>query len=118
MPGTLRIVWRASRYPGLVARSPSNSIHSAEESTNRPLAGRFLTEDPVGFVGGVNFYDYVRSNPINRIDPRGLWGVFGFGALTAATPTPGIRAAGEAVGLVGYNSNDGASAGVILAGGV
>jgi RHS repeat-associated protein len=83
-----------------------------------PAGGRFLTEDPARFRGGINLYDYVRGNPSNWTDPRGLWGAFGFGSVEAATPTPGVRLAGEAVGLVGYNSNDGAYAGTILAGGV
>jgi len=34
--------------------------------------GRFLSEDPVGFRGGVNFYAYVKNNSPNRIDPAGL----------------------------------------------
>lgn len=34
--------------------------------------GRFLTEDPIGFLGGANFYNYVRNNPLNLIDPWGL----------------------------------------------
>jgi RHS repeat-associated protein len=34
--------------------------------------GRFLGEDPIGFRGGVNFYAYVRNNPANLVDPRGL----------------------------------------------
>jgi uncharacterized protein RhaS with RHS repeats len=38
--------------------------------------GRFLGEDPIGFNGGVNFYRYVRNNPILLIDP------FGLGALS------------------------------------
>jgi RHS repeat-associated protein len=38
-----------------------------------PTAGRFLTEDPVDFLGGENFYEFVLSNPINRLDPLGLW---------------------------------------------
>jgi RHS repeat-associated protein len=35
--------------------------------------GRFDREDPVGFDGGTNFYDYVANNPIVLIDPWGLW---------------------------------------------
>jgi RHS repeat-associated protein len=36
------------------------------------LAGRFISEDPVEFVGGPNFYAYVQANPINLNDPSGL----------------------------------------------
>ncbi|HMS85985.1 MAG TPA: RHS repeat-associated core domain-containing protein [Nitrospira sp.] len=33
--------------------------------------GSFLEKDPIGFRGGINLYQYVRSNPTNRIDPSG-----------------------------------------------
>ncbi len=33
---------------------------------------RFISEDPIRFRGGINFYGYVRNNPINRTDPSGL----------------------------------------------
>lgn len=33
---------------------------------------RFLTEDPIGFEGGMNFYAYADNNPINNLDPNGL----------------------------------------------
>lgn len=35
--------------------------------------GRFLSEDPVGLDGGIDFYSYVANNPVNRIDPSGKW---------------------------------------------
>jgi RHS repeat-associated protein len=39
--------------------------------------GRFISEDPIGLLGGVNFYSYAGNSPVNWIDPLGLrieWG--------------------------------------------
>jgi RHS repeat-associated protein len=38
-----------------------------------PEAGRFMSKDPIRFLGGLNLYTYVANNPLNRIDPLGLW---------------------------------------------
>ncbi|MCU1269196.1 MAG: hypothetical protein JWN74_490 [Acidobacteriaceae bacterium] len=37
-----------------------------------PQFGRFLSEDPIGFGGGINVYAYVGNSPTNSIDPFGL----------------------------------------------
>ena len=33
--------------------------------------GRWLSQDPIGYRGRVNLYDYVRNDPTNRTDPSG-----------------------------------------------
>jgi RHS repeat-associated protein len=37
-----------------------------------PKTGRFISEDPIRFAGGVNFYRYVRNSPTGWRDPWGL----------------------------------------------
>jgi RHS repeat-associated protein len=41
-----------------------------------PTIGRFLSEDPIGFGGGLNFYTYVGDSPTNFVDPFGLYCVY------------------------------------------
>lgn len=58
--------------------SPSLAIPpEPAESYNRaryydPSSGRFLSEDPSDFNGGINFYAYVGNDPANWMDPLGL----------------------------------------------
>lgn len=35
---------------------------------------RFISEDPLAFNAGLNFYNYVNGNPTNLADPKGLFG--------------------------------------------
>ena len=37
-----------------------------------PAEGRFVSEDPVSFAAGVNFYVYAANSPQDLIDPTGL----------------------------------------------
>lgn len=41
-----------------------------------PSTGRFMSPDPIGFNGGdTNLYRYCGNNPVNCIDPDGLFGI-------------------------------------------
>jgi RHS repeat-associated protein len=37
-----------------------------------PQQGRFISEDPIGFEGGLNWFSYVDNNPLQYVDPNGL----------------------------------------------
>ncbi len=42
--------------------------------TYDPSLGKFLSKDPLSFNGGdVTLYNYVQNNPVNWIDPTGLY---------------------------------------------
>jgi len=40
-----------------------------------PEIGRWLTSDPLGFVNGTNRFLFVNDNPVNSVDPFGLYGL-------------------------------------------
>ncbi|MCC6525695.1 MAG: RHS repeat-associated core domain-containing protein [Polyangiaceae bacterium] len=45
-----------------------------------PAVGRWTARDPIGFSGGdVNLYGYVGGDPVNGVDPSGLYGEDGGG---------------------------------------
>jgi RHS repeat-associated protein len=60
-----------------------------------PQAGRWVSKDPILFAGGdTNLYVYAGSDPINRIDTRGLWGIaVSWGGYLGAGPilAPGFE---------------------------
>ena len=61
------------------------------------FTGRFISEDPMGVLGGANLYLYAGGNPTNNIDPTGLWA--GIDDLIAS-------GGGALVGLIGQGVSD------------
>ena len=58
--------------------------------------GRFISEDPIGFLGGTNFYGYVSGNPARWFDPLGLNQQDVQGVInTAQQLTNGLTSAGK-----------------------
>jgi len=65
-----------------------------------PRVHRFISEDPLGFRGGINKYAYVKNDPLSFVDPSGLadsatpWQV-GFEWLTGLGPRTHDFTAGD-----------------------
>ena len=49
-----------------------------------PIMGRFLSVDPMGYQDSMNLYQAFNQNPINFIDPWGLWERLGDWSPTSA----------------------------------
>ncbi len=76
--------------------------------------GRFATRDPIGYMGGVNLYQYVRSNPLRFIDPFGLVPPPGGGG---PLPGGGRRPTPPPICAPGNFSCDPCSSGLLTTGG-
>jgi RHS repeat-associated protein len=51
---------------------PETNLYYYRARYYDPSVGRFLSEDPIRFSGGQNFYLYVRNHSTDLIDPSGL----------------------------------------------
>jgi hypothetical protein len=69
--------------------------------------GRFVSEDPVRFKGGINFYRYAKNNPTELVDPFGLnpavplpwWWWILDNPITIPIVTVGARGAAIIIGI-------------------
>jgi len=62
-------MWTGQRYDATVG------LYHFWARTYSPGLGRWLQRDPLGYVDGVNLYEYVGGNPACAIDPLGLAGL-------------------------------------------
>ena len=57
------------QYAGRVA--VSGGLYNYRARYYDSVRGRFLSEDPIRFAGGINLYAYVGNSPVNQTDPGG-----------------------------------------------
>jgi RHS repeat-associated protein len=66
-----------------------------------PETGTFLSKDPMGVAAGPNSYQYVASNPVNNIDPLGLFTWWDYVAQSGSLVGGAVTTIGGGGALVG-----------------
>jgi RHS repeat-associated protein len=64
--------WQPFGYAGGQYDATTGLVHFGAREYDAE-SGRWTTKDPSGLVGAVNTYEYVENDPINWIDPIGLF---------------------------------------------
>ncbi len=60
------VLWTGQHY------DPTTNLYLYQFRAYSPTLGRFLQRDPIGYVGGMNLYEYVGSSAVGYFDPLGL----------------------------------------------
>ncbi|MDP2325457.1 MAG: RHS repeat-associated core domain-containing protein [Gammaproteobacteria bacterium] len=79
------------RFPGQYFDKETNQHYNYFRDYS-PEIGRSIESDPIGMVGGLNTYGYVKSDPLSRKDPKGLLDPFSEVPAEIATLSGGIVA--------------------------
>ncbi len=58
-------------YQGMTL-DPVTGLYYARNRNYSPTLGRWVNQDPAGYINGANTYQFVMSNPVNGLDPMGL----------------------------------------------
>ena len=58
-----RILWQGREY------SWTTGLYYFRNRWYDPVIGRWMSKDPIGLQGGINLYEFCRSNPVCSRDP-------------------------------------------------
>ncbi|HFF1375324.1 TPA: RHS repeat-associated core domain-containing protein, partial [Escherichia coli] len=107
-------VYQPYRLPGQQYDEESGLYYNRNRYYD-PLQGRYITQVPIGPVGGWNPYSYVLNNPAQFIDPTGLtqednwtYGEVGNSCVTSQrdfTPPPGLADMKASIGAACSRNN-------------
>lgn len=70
---------------------PATGLHLTRTRAYSADLGRWLSRDPIQEAAGLNLYAYVGGDPLNSIDPLGLWGFPWIDPTPFAGPEPWWR---------------------------
>ena len=59
-------------YQGMTL-DPATRLYYARNRNYSPSLGRWINQDPAGYINGANTYQFVMSNPVGNVDPWGLY---------------------------------------------
>ncbi len=89
------------RFPGQYYDQETN-LHYNWHRTYDPGTGRYTQVDPIGFIGGINLYVYIHGDPLDGIDP---WGLFSLGDARDSLRKKGISREGKGMWKGSYYTN-------------
>ena len=58
-------------YQGMTL-DPVTGLYYARNRNYDPSLGRWINQDPAGYINGANTYQFVMGNPVGNVDPWGL----------------------------------------------